>query len=264
MDLGISDKVAFVSGGSRGIGRATAELLAAEGCRVVVAARGQDAIDETVAAIEAAGGRAVGVSADLTDRGGVDHAVQVARDAFGPPDIAISNVHGPGPGNFFDLQDDDFARAFRDMTLSVVHLTRAVVPDMQRKGWGRLINVNSGAAKEPPPELRHILANTARASAVTLQKSLANELGPYGITVNTLGTGFVGTSRMWDYVGRVASDQGVAVEEALAAFTSSIPVRRVGTPQEMAALIAFLCSDYAGYVTGEFINFDGGTHRSAW
>jgi 3-oxoacyl-[acyl-carrier protein] reductase len=264
MELGLAGRVAFVSGGSKGVGRATAELLAREGCHVVVAARNQDAIDETVDTIRSSAGRAVGVSADLTQRDDVERALQVARDAFGPPVIAISNVHGPGPGDFLDLSDEDFANAFRQMTLSVTYLTRAVIPAMKQVGWGRLVNVGSGAAKEPPPELRHILANTTRASVVTLQKSLANELGPFGITVNTVATGFIGTPRMYEYFDKMAVDRGITTEEALAPFCSTIPLRRPGTPEEEAALIVFLCSQAAGYITGELINVDGGFHRSAW
>jgi 3-oxoacyl-[acyl-carrier protein] reductase len=264
MELGIGGKVAFVSGGSKGVGRATAELFAREGCRVVIAARGKAAIDEAVAAIKSEGGEAFGVSADLTDRAGVESAVAAATEAFGPPDIAVANVHGPGPGNFADLTDEDFAEAFRQMTLSAVYLVRAVTPHMSEQGWGRIVNVGSGAAKEPPPELAHVLANTARASVVTLNKSLANELGPDGITVNTVATGWIGTERMHSYVGKVAAERGVAAEDLLKGFTSAIPARRVGTPQEMAGLIVFLCSQPAGYVSGELINVDGGFHRSAW
>jgi 3-oxoacyl-[acyl-carrier protein] reductase len=264
MDLGIAGRIAFVSGGSKGVGRATAELLAAEGAHVVVAARTQDAIDDTVRAIRESGGSAAGVAADLTLRGDVERAVDVARQTFGPPDIAVSNVHGPGAGDFFDLDDDDFERAFREMTMSVVYLSRAVVPDMRERGWGRLVNVGSGAAKEPPSELRHVLANSARASVVTLQKSLANELGPFGITVNTIGTGWIGTDRMYDYVDALASEHAITREQALEPFTATIPLRRVGTPQEMAGAIAFLCSQWAGYITGEWVAVDGGLHRSAW
>jgi 3-oxoacyl-[acyl-carrier protein] reductase len=154
MELGIRGRTAIVSGGSKGIGRATAELLARDGVNVAIAARGQEAIDDAVDAIRRDGGSAVGIVADMRDADDVERAVATARDEFGSPDIAISNVHGPGPGDFFDLDDDAFRRAFDDMVLSVVHLTRAVVPDMRKQGWGRLVNIGSGAAKEPPSDLR--------------------------------------------------------------------------------------------------------------
>lgn len=264
MDLGITGKVAFVSGGSKGAGRATAELLAREGCKVVIAARGQEAIDQTVAAIRQAGGTAAGISADLTSQAGVNRAVEFTAREFGPPDIVISNVHGPGPGNFFDLTAGQFASAFDEMVLSVVYLVQAAVPHMKQQGWGRLVVISSYAPKEPPPELKHILANTTRASVISMNKSLANEFGPDGITVNTIGTGYIGSERMHDYVAHIAAEQGKTKDEMLAQIGKSIPVGRVGKPEEMAALIAFLCSEGAAYITGNLIPVDGGLHRSAW
>jgi 3-oxoacyl-[acyl-carrier protein] reductase len=266
MDLGISGKVAFVEGGSMGMGRATAELFAQEGCRVVIAALPEDkeSIDETVEAIVSAGGQAVGVAADLTVDEDVQRAIDVATTTFGPPDIAVANVGGPGPGDFFDVSNDDFTVAFQQMAMSMVYLARAVLPHMREQGWGRIVNLGSGAAKEPPPELPHILANTTRAAVVPLNKSLSNEFGRYGITINTIATGYIGTQRMKNYFANLAEERGVPVEKLVDALTANVPVRRVGTPEEMAAVIVFLCSEQAGYVTGEFIAVDGGFHRSAW
>jgi 3-oxoacyl-[acyl-carrier protein] reductase len=264
MDFGIAGKVALVSGGSRGIGRAAAEILAGEGAKVMIAARNADAIGETVDALRAAGGDAAGVSCDMTTLDGVTTAVTAARDVFGSPDIAISNVNGPGPGDFFDLTPEDFSRAIDEMVLSVVHFSRAVVPHMQAQHWGRLVNVGSGAAKEPPPELKHILANTARASVVTFNKSLSNELGKDGITVNTVGTGFIATERMWQYVTHVGTERGLDPDAMMAGFSTGIPLRRPGKPEEIGAVIAFLCSEQAGYVTGQLIPVDGGVLRSAF
>lgn len=266
MDLGISDKVAFVEGGSMGMGRATAELFAKEGCRVVIAAlpEHKESIDETVEAIIASGGQAVGVAADLTLEDEVQRAIEVAITTFGSPDIAVANVGGPGPGDFFDVSNEDFTLAFQQMAMSMIYLARAVLPHMREQGWGRIVNLGSGAAKEPPPELPHILANTTRAAVVPLNKSLSNEFSRYGITINTIATGYIGTQRMKDYFANLAQERGVAVEQLVGALTANVPVRRVGTPEEMAAVIVFLCSEQAGYVTGEFIAVDGGFHRSAW
>jgi 3-oxoacyl-[acyl-carrier protein] reductase len=267
MDLGIAGKVAFVSGGSMGMGRTTAELFAREGCRVVVAALPdhKESIDDTVAAIQAAGGQAVGVAADLTKEDDVDRAVATAEDAFGSrPDIAVANFGGPKQGEFFTVTNEDFEAALHDMAMSMVYLARAVIPHMREQRWGRIVALNSGAAKEPPPELPHILANTSRAAVIPLNKSLSNEFGQDGITINTIATGYIATPRMEAYYETLAEARGVPAESLVEQLVSSVPVRRLGSPEEMAATIVFLCSQQAGYVTGQFIAVDGGFHRSAW
>jgi 3-oxoacyl-[acyl-carrier protein] reductase len=267
MDLGIAGKVAFVSGGSMGMGRTTAELFAQEGCRVVVAAlpEHKESIDDTVAAIQTAGGQAVGVAADLTKKDDVERAIATAEDAFGSrPDIAVANVGGPKQGEFFTVTNEDFEAALHDMAMSMVYLARAVIPHMREQRWGRIVALNSGAAKEPPPELPHILANTSRAAVIPLNKSLSNEFGQDGITINTIATGYIATPRMKAYYETLAQSRGVSAESLVEQLVSSVPVRRLGSPEEMAATIVFLCSQQAGYVTGQFIAVDGGFHRSAW
>ncbi len=264
MDLGIAGRVALVSGGSRGVGRAAAEMFAAEGCKVTVVARGQEAIDATVAAIESHGGKAIGISADLTLEDDVRRAVAATTEAFGPPDIAVSNVHGPGPANFDDLTDQNLFDAFQRMTISLVYMVRACLPHMKEQGWGRLVNVGSGAAKEPPAGLRHMLANTTRAAAVGFNKSLANELAKHGITVNTVATEWIGTERMYEYVNKVATERNVTPEQVLGGVKADIPAGRVGRPEEEASLVVYLASELGGYINGEFINVDGGSHRSAF
>lgn len=267
MDLGIRDKVAFVSGGTRGIGRAAAEHLVAEGCRVVVVGRSQASVDSAVAALGANGGKVAGVAADLTEQADIQRAVQFARDTFADPDIVISNVHlgnggADGDGSFESLKTEDYEAAFKELTLSVVHLTREVIPAMKTKKWGRLINVGSAAAKEPPVEMEHLLHNLVRAPVVLLNKSLANDLGPYGITVNTIGTGWIAT----EAVQKFARDMDIGEDniEAWVRDNFDIPMNRFGLPEEEGALIAFLASNYAGYITGNWIACDGGQHRSAW
>lgn len=264
MDLGISGRVALVSGGSRGIGRAIAELLAEEGVRVVIAARTEGPIDDAVQAITARGGEAAGVSADMTTEPGVARAVAITRERFGPADIAIANVLSPPDGDFFELSEERFIEAFQALTLSIAHLARAVIPEMRARGWGRIVSIGSGSAKEPPRELRHVLGNTARSSGVTLVKSLANEFGRDGITLNSLGTGLFRTTFMEAYFERMGVERGVDREAAIEAWSETIPVRRPGRPREMAALCAYLCSEWGGYVTGQLIMVDGGFGRSAW
>ena len=250
MDLGISGRVAFVSGGSRGLGRATAELLAREGARVVIAARTQATIDETVDGIRNEGGAAAGVAVDMTTAGGIEEAVRFAQEAFGPPDIAIANVHSPRDGHFLEVDEADFHSAFQGLTISIALLARAVLPHMKQQRWGRFVNLGSGSAKEPPRELRHILGNTARASGVTLCKSLANEFGPFGVTVNSIQPGVHLTDRL--------SQLHPGAVESLA---KAVPAGEIGDPRDFGRVAAFLCSEHARFVTGAAIPVDGGQYQ---
>ena len=230
----------------------------------MIAARTQAAIDESVDTITTLGGRVAGVAVDMTNAEGVRRAVEFAPAEFDPPDIAIANVHSPRDGDFFEVSEADFQAAFQGLTISIALLARAVLPHMREQGWGRFVNLSSGSAKEPPRELRHILGNTARSSGVTLCKSLANEFGPHGVTVNSVGTGLFRTGFMEDFFERLASEQGSDCEAAIAAWCENVPMRRPGKPEEMADLCAFLCSEGAGYLTGQMITVDGGFGRSAW
>lgn len=262
MDFGIDGKVALVSGGSKGIGRAIAEELAREGAKILVVARGEEAIKETVSAIQSSGGIAEGCSANMTTQDGVDTAVSRARDVFGSPDIAVANVYGPTHGRFDDASTDDFREAYEHMVMSVVWLARAVVPDMKKKGWGRLVTVGSICAKEPHRGLPLVTANTTRVAAVGLNKTLSAELGSYGITVNTLATGGFLTDRLRSYFKQRADDEGVPYDETHA--RPDVPVGRLGRPEEMAAVCAFLCSTRASYVTGQMVVVDGGRTETLW
>ena len=258
MDFGVRGKTAVVSGGSKGIGRAIAEELASEGCNVVVAARGQEAIDEALSSIKDGGGSATGVSADMTTLEGVQHAVEAARSAYGPPDIAINNVYGPTDGRFDEADDEAFRAAYEQMVMSCVMLSRAVIPDMKKNAWGRLVTVGSICVKEPHRDLPLITANTTRVAVVGLNKTLSAELGPFGITVNNLATGGFYTQRHRDYMRRQAESKGQAFDDEAAMRREDIPLGRLGWPEEMAAVCAFLCSARASYVTGQTIVVDGG------
>lgn len=265
MDFGIAGKLAFVSGGSKGVGRHVAEMLALEGCRIIVAARGQAAIEDTVTAIRKAGGSAVGCSADLTRKEEILRALDAGQLAFGGmPDIVVTNVHGPGPGGLMDLDPEDFVRSFHELTISTICIAQAVMPHMSKQGWGRFVSVNSVSAKEPLRELRNLLDNTIRSSGVSLNKALSNEFGPHGITVNSVGPGYIASARLQDYFRKAAVERGIPKDQLIKEISKQIPARRFGTPAEEAALIVFLCSELAGYVTGSYIPVDGGLHRSAW
>lgn len=262
MDFGIEGKVAISGGGSKGMGRAISEDLAREGCRVVVAARGKEAVDEVVAGIRANGGEAVGAYVNMATKEGIAEAVRIAKDTWGDPEIVVGNVYGPTHGRWDETTDENFREAFEDMVMSQVYLLRAVTPAMKEKGWGRIVLINSVSSKEPHKELPLVTANVTRVGATSLNKSVANELGPYGITINTIGTGGFATDRYTSYMKRTMEAQGRDFDEREAKRREEVPVGRLGEPEEMSAVVVFLCSARASFVTGQFIVVDGGSVKS--
>lgn len=261
MDFGIRDKVAFISGGSKGMAREAALMLAGEGAKVAIVARTQGPIDETVDLIRSRGGTAMGVSADLTTRAGVRDAVAAVTAKFGSPDIAISNVVENIAGDFDDVQDKDFERFFVVYAMTVVYLAREVIPAMKEKGWGRFVAIGSGTAKEPVGNIHHMLANTTRPAAVGFIKTLSDEVAKHGITCNTVAPGWIGTDNMYEYLEQ---KMGVTPDKVGEFLQGIIPAGRVGRPEEIGSTIAYLCSDLAGYISGNWIVVDGGKHASAF
>ena len=270
MDYGIEGKIAVVSGGSRGIGRAIAEALAGEGVRVVIAARTTSYLDEAAAAIDAiAPGAVEAVGADMTDPADVERVVEVARHRFGPVGIAVSNVighvidpgkegSGPGTGTFASMPPEEYRREFTSLFVSAWALAMAALPDMRAGRWGRICNVASTVAREPATHLPHILPNAVRAPVAGLHRVLAARLRSEGITVNSLLTGSIATDRNSSYWHWLAGERGQTFEEVTAAQREGIPLRRMGYPEEMAAVAAFLCSQQAGRITGQSIPVSGG------
>lgn len=256
MNLGIAGKVALVTGGSQGIGLGCVQRFAAEGCKVVIAARTQANIDIAVAEV---GHGCVGISADCTTKDGIAKAVQACADAFGfAPDIAIFNVDSGPKGAFLEVDDETFAAANNNNVMAFRWLVQAVFPQMRDRGWGRILTIGTNSVKQPHRKLPRAAQNTYRVGALALAKTLSAELGPFGITVNTLGTGAIATPQFKDVFTRIAASQGQTYEELVAARVSEWPVRRMGTPADMAAAAAFLCSDLAGYITGQVLVIDGG------
>jgi 3-oxoacyl-[acyl-carrier protein] reductase len=246
------------------MGRAVSEDLAREGCKVVVVARGKEAVDKTVAAIRAAGGEATGVYADMSTKAGILQVQAEARAAYGDPDIVVGNIYGPTHGRWDDTSDEDFQAAYDAIVMSQVYLLRTFTPAMKDKQWGRIVLINSTASKEPHRELPLVTANVTRVGALSLNKSVSDEIARYGITINTIGTGGFATDRYTEHMKRMTEENGRVWDEREAERRSEIPVGRLGRPEEMSAVITFLCSARASYVTGQFIVVDGGTVKALY
>ena len=261
MDLGIAGRVAIVGGGSRGIGRATAMLLAAEGARVAIAARGQRALVHAADAIrDATGGDALPVECDMARYDDIKRLVERTAEHFGGIDIVVNNAGGPPPGTFEHHDDSAWAKAIDQNLMSVVRLTREALPHLKRSDQPRVINITSTAVKEPIDEL--VLSNAARLGTTGLAKSLANELGRYGITVNNVGPGLTLTDRIRPVLEAQAQVEGRTFEEQKALRAKQIPLGRVGEAEDVAAMVVFLASRQARQITGQTILVDGGATRA--
>lgn len=262
MELGIKGKTAVVSGASRGIGFAVASTLAAEGCNVFMTARGEETLSVAAEEVAALGAGPVGwLAADMTTEEGVDEVVSACRERFGSAAIAVPNVAGPKSEHFDTIGDEAYLDAYRAMVLSVVWLARRVLPDMRANGWGRIVNIGSDCVREVHRELPLVLANVTRAASLGLLKTLSDEVAGEGITVNNIATGGILTENRITYHERYAAEHGLDVSEIENAGAGHIPVQRFGDPAELAAVVAFLCSDQAAFVTGETIGVNGGRNR---
>jgi 3-oxoacyl-[acyl-carrier protein] reductase len=257
MDFGLRGKIALVSGSSAGIGLATARCLASEGASVMLVARGEKALAAAVGEIAAAGGDVSFTVADMSTKSGVDAAVEATDRAFGArPDIAIGNITPTRRFGFDDATDDDFREATDVM--AQVYLARAVLPWMKANRWGRLLSISTVAVKEPHRHRHAILVNTFRPAQVGLNKTLSNEFAPFGITVNTVLPGMTDTGN-FEAASRASAERGVS---DLVEPMPRIPMGRAAHPDEVAAVCVFLCSEQAGYVTGQAIAVDGGWIKS--
>lgn len=261
MDLGLKDKVAIVAASSRGIGKACALGLAREGVHVAICARNEDPLQATAAEIRAATDvEVLARRADMSVLGDIQALVQATLEHFERVDIAVTNAGGPPSLPITDVTEEQWAHGLDLNLLSAIRLSCEVAPSMQRQRWGRIINVVSTSVKEPFDNL--VLSNVARAGVVAFAKTMANELGPYDILVNNVCPGSIWTARSQKSAQAQADQLGVSLEEAVDQFNQTIPLRRQGTPEELANLVVFLASERASYITGTTIQVDGGLVRS--
>lgn len=250
MDLGLQGRVAAVAGASSGLGLAIARALAAEGAHVAIAARDADRLEAARAELDTVGdGSITATPVDVLDTDAVTAWIDGTADELGALHIVVPNAGGPpgGPATAFEL--DAYRDAVELNLLSQIAITQAALPQLRAAGWGRVLYVASISVKQPIPTLA--LSNTARAGIAGYATSLVADLGDAGVTVNVLAPGYHATDRLTEILD----------DDARAAITDQIPVRRLGDPDEFGAVAAFLASDQAGYITGAVIPIDGGYHR---
>ena len=262
MDLGLRDKVAIIMAASKGLGRACAEALAAEGARVTIGARGAQALEKTAQEIrEATGGRVLAVPTDVTRAEDMEAIVAATVREFGRVDILVNNAGGPPAGTFDSFGDAQWQAAFELNLLSTVRLIRLILPHMRKTGSGRIITIVSTSVKQPIDGL--LLSNAIRSGVVGLAKTLSVELAPDNITVNNVCPGRILTDRLRQiYHINERVKQGVSEEAVLKEMAQSIPMGRVGKPEELGTFVAFLASQQAAYITGTTTQIDGGLVRS--
>lgn len=262
MDLGLKDKVAFVAGGSQGLGKAVATQLSREGAKVVICGLDDPELPGAVEEIrKATGGEVLGVPADVTNAEQARNFVRKGIEHFGTVDIMVNNAGGPPSKTFLEIDDDLWLFGFKLNLMSTIIMTREVVPTMVEKKWGRIINMTSISVKQPIDGL--ILSNTVRMGVVGLAKTLSTELAPYNVTVNNVCPGYTMTERVRSLAVVTAQKEGSTPEEIIKRWESSIPMQRLGTPEEFAALVTFLASQQAGYITGASVQIDGGWYKGS-
>lgn len=261
MDLGLKQKVALVAASSRGLGRAVAAELAAEGARVVMCARGAEALRAAADEIRrTTGAEVMEVAGDLSVPADVERVASTALDEMGRVDILVTNTGGPPAGPFESHSPEAWDAAVRQNLTSVLNLTRAVLPGMKERRWGRIVNVTSIAVKQPVDNL--VLSNAVRAAVTGFARTLANEVAPLGVTVNNVMPGYTRTDRVTELAARNAAQKGTSPASELERWEREIPMARLGEPREFAAMVAFLCSERASYITGTSIAVDGGWIKS--
>jgi 3-oxoacyl-[acyl-carrier protein] reductase len=260
MDLGLKNRTALVAASSQGIGRATAEAFAAEGCRVAMCARNEQTLQDAAEKIRKQFGADVLAEAfDVTDPSAVSRFVATVAAKFGSVDICVTNAGGPPAKGFLACSLEEWQRALELNFLSTVYFAREVIPHMQRKRWGRIITLTSITTKQPIADL--VLSNAVRAAVVGLVKSLANEFGKDGILVNNVGPGFTATDRLKELAKARSTASGKNEQEIFDGWAGDAPLKRLGEPREVAETIVWLASERASYVTGQTVLVDGGMYK---
>jgi len=257
MDLGLKGRVAIVAASSGGLGKACALELARESAQVVICARNSEQLAATADEIrQATSGEVLPLVTDLTDAEQIEHLTDETLRRYGRIDVLVTNNGGPPAGYFDDLDDEAWFAAHQLTLLSAVRLIRAVLPTMRAQQWGRIVNITSVSVKQPVDNL--LLSNVYRPGVIGLAKTLSAQVAAEGITINNVAPGYTRTNRVVELFEARAAREGGAAEDIMAELTASFPMQRMGEPEELGAMVAFLASERASYITGTTIQVDGG------
>lgn len=263
MDLGLKDRVAIVTGSSQGIGKAIAQGLSEEGAKVTICARNETQLKEVAEEIQSStGGEVYTVQADLTKRDDIRSLVAKTLERFGRIDVLVNNTGGPPPTTFSETSETQWRDAVNMLLMSVVTTCLEVIPRMQERRWGRIINMTSFAAKQPAESL--VLSNTLRSGILGLSKTLSNELAKDGILVNAVCPGWTLTKRVEELAKAQSKTTGNTYENIVHGWESQIPLKRLAEPKEIADLVVFLASERASYITGAVVQVDGGAIKGLY
>jgi len=257
MDLGLSGRAALVTGSSKGIGKAIAQGLAEEGAKVAICARDTNRLRIAEKEIEAStGAEVLAIKADLNQINDIKTLVTETHQAFGRIDILVNNTGGPPSKSFIETSEEEWRHAFNQLFMNIVLACREVAPYMKERRWGRIINMNSIAAKQPVENLG--LSNSLRAGIIGLTKTLSNEFAEYNILVNGVCPGYTLTSRVEELARTESQRAGKAMEQIVEDWARTIPLARLAEPREIADLVVFLASERASFITGATYQVDGG------
>jgi 3-oxoacyl-[acyl-carrier protein] reductase len=260
MDLGLKGRGVIVAASSQGIGLATAEAFAREGAQVAMCARTEKTLADAADKVRHETGAEIFAQAlDVTNAEAVSRFVEQVAKQFGRVDVCIANAGGPPAKNFLSITPDEWRKAIDMNFMSVVHLSKAVIPHMQRHRWGRIITITSVSVKQPIADL--VMSNSVRAGVVGLVKSLSNEFGKDGILVNNVAPGYTTTERLKELAGTVALAAGATPQAIYERWAADTPVKRLGEPREIADVVVWLASERASYITGQTVLADGGIYH---
>ena len=257
MDLGISGRTALITGGSLGIGKATAAELAAEGVNVAIVARDRIRLEDAAQELSSnTGGRVIGIAGDMGDASDIARAVDEASTALGGIDILVNNAGSSPAGRIEDLDDDIWMASFELKFMGYMRLSRAVLPAMRAQKWGRIVNIIGGGGHSPRPG--YILGGAYNAALINFTRALGKSGAPDGVLVNGINPSSIDTPRWATLMEQRSKFEGRSAADINAGIEANIPVGRLGTSEDIAGLVAFLCSERAGFLAATNINSDGG------